>query len=102
MNTYTKKNCYGHWESRTIIELQDSKQLTILTAKRSSGHLVTTVSVGTYERGFITHTVYQDYSASWISSHQKWITSKVVEDQHGSLDMMQIIIEVNKHYGIEG
>jgi hypothetical protein len=80
--------------------LSDSKQLTVLTTKRSSGCLVTSVSVGTLEGGFITHKVYDDYSRNWLSSNHKRITSKVVEAQHDSISIDLVLDDVCLHYSI--
>lgn len=81
--------------------LTDTQELTILTSKQSNNALVTRISVGTIEGNFVTHTVYQDYSSSWITSYPKRTTSKVVESQHGLIVLDAVIREVCKHYGID-
>jgi len=82
MSYKINKTVHNGWRAETVLMLTNTLQLSIVTTKRHTGHLVTTASCGYLEDGFIKHTIYQDYSTTLDKSYPKRITQKVVEEQH--------------------
>lgn len=101
-NTYISKDRYGKWNARTTMMLADKRELLVTTYKNSRGALATYVSVGTVERGFVTHKLYQDYSKCFAADPIR-CTEKNVSMQHrlvlGKLDA--ILDDVTRHYNNE-
>ena len=70
------------YQATTNIQLDEEKQLQILTMKRWGGRLITTGNVMIKEGNFLTHKMYGDYSSNIEDETVPRITSKVVIAQH--------------------
>lgn len=101
MPTLTTKNHYGRWETRTTEMISDTLELNIFTAKLSKeSPLRTIVSVGTKDGMVTKFEPGLDYYSVWVTSSPLRLTSKVVEDQHFSMDFSVIRRTALEHYGI--
>jgi hypothetical protein len=89
MNTTIKKDHYNHWIAKTDIDLPSGKLLTITTRKSNNG-LVSSASVASYENGFLTHVMFQDFSIRLEHSNPKRISEKVVVQQHNTIDFNNV------------
>ena len=86
MTMILKQDHYKKWIAKTDIDLANNKVLTISTSKNSRGVLTTYASVAIQEGAFLTHRMYQDFNILVRESFPKRVTSKVVSDQHTSID----------------
>jgi hypothetical protein len=98
MNTTIKKDYYKHWNAKTDIDLPNGKLLTITTRKSNNGGLLSSASVASYEKGFLTHVMLQDFSIRLEHSNPKRITCKVVEQQHNTLDFDSVKLQALAFY----
>ena len=101
MKTLIRKNHYKQWVAESQVMISDDLQLTFKTSKLSSGQLVSNASVGKFERGFISHTLFQDYHVNMIVSQPSRVTEKVVMEQHQAIDYEWIIAEACKFYNVD-
>lgn len=85
------KDMRGNWMAEDSIQLDDTRHLEVLTMKRSSGMLVTTVKAVIKENNCSTYVPFQDYSDTLISSPLR-CTSKNVATVHN--EMMSFIEQV--------
>jgi hypothetical protein len=74
------KGCRG-WTAETTLALDDSRYLQILTMKRHSGALVTTVNAAVKEGSFFTYSPLDDFRAT-LASVVTRCTEKAVTAQH--------------------
>ena len=97
--TFIHKDKRTGWRAETKIPLGDNWQLDIGTRKTHEGWLVSSVTVGRVERGFVTHRLFTDYSRYAIKREGR-CTDKVIEKQHDeALSMLATIIaDVRDHY----
>jgi hypothetical protein len=82
MKTSIRKNYRGNWKAETHIDMPElgvDKFLEITTTKQYKG-LTTTTTVNTREGYFVTHTMYQDFSTTFVSGDR--CTEKNVRKQH--------------------
>jgi hypothetical protein len=100
VSTFVRQDHYKNWRAESTVMISDTLQLSVVTMKRSSGRLLTSASVGKVERGYISHTVYQDYSKNVLVSTPKKVTCKAVEAQHQLVDMEEVVAEALKFYQI--
>jgi hypothetical protein len=98
MNTTIKQDYYKRWNVKTDIDLPNGKLLTITTRKSNDGGLLSSASVATYEKGFLTHVMFQDFSIRLEHSNPKRITCKVVEQQHNTLDFDSVKLQALAFY----
>jgi hypothetical protein len=98
MKTSIKQDHYKHWIAKTDIELPNDKLLTITTRKSNNGGLLSCASVASYEKGFLTHVMYQDFSIRSEHSNPKRVTAKVVEHQHNTLDFDSVKLQALAFY----
>lgn len=100
MNTFISKDKRTGWRAETCIKLADGWQLDIVTRKGNTGGLVTHVTVGRAERGFVTHRLYTDYSRSIIIKPGVRCTEASVTTQHAEALAMWADIDasVREHY----
>ena len=84
--TFVRKDMHGNWRASDEIDLGEGRKLTVTTSKLYNGTLCTSASVGHLDGGFITHSMYQDFSMSRIAlTKPARCTSKVVEEQHAEV-----------------
>lgn len=88
------------WTARDTVSFGDNMQLTVSTYK-SGTNVVTTARVDKVERGFLTHTVFQDFTARLLSMPCKRVTSKVVSQQQSWVSMMDVLKSAKFYYGVE-
>ena len=98
MNTTIKQDHYNHWVAKTDIELPNDKLLTITTRKSNNGGLLSSASVASYEKGFLTHIMFQDFSIRLEHSNPTRVTAKVVEQQHNILDFDSVKLQALAFY----
>lgn len=102
MQTYIRKNHYGHWKAETEIALEGKQVLSIYTSKNDRGALVTNASVLTISEDGLgkVHAVFADYSKRQETTSPKRITSKAVEEQHYRVlaNLPAIKLEVTEFY----
>ena len=98
MNTTIKQDYYKHWIAKTDIDLPLGKLLTITTRKSNNGGLLSSASVASYEKGFLTHVMFQDFNIRLEHSNHKRITCKVVEQQHNTLDFDSVKLQALAFY----
>jgi hypothetical protein len=99
--TSVRRDQSGNWRASNIMSLGNSYEFSITTYKNvSRGLLMTSVSVGKKDGGFITHTMYQDY-AKTVFMVKCRVTSKAVEEQHAeALKMLpDFLAEIKAMYG---
>ena len=101
--TYIRKNYHGQWEARTVIMLSPTHEFTVLTAKRSTGSVATTASVGQRDGISVVHMVFQDYSKTLHLQKYPRVTQKVIETQHNEIlkDIDAWTNEARAQYGLE-
>ena len=87
------------WQAETKIDLAD-RQIRILTMKRYSGNLTTTVTVGKNEDGMFSYMLYQDFSKQLLSTKCR-VTEKAVKEQHSQINIDSIVAEVKEFYQME-
>jgi len=98
MNTTIKQDHYKHWIAKTDIDLPNGKLLTITTRKSNNGGLLSSASVASYEKGFLTHVMFQDFSIRLEHSNPKRVTAKVVEQQHNTLNFDSVKLQALAFY----
>ena len=98
MNTSIKQDHYKHWIVKTDIDLPLGKLLTITTRKSNNGGLLSSASVASYEKGFLTHVMYQDFNIRLEHSNPKRATAKVVEQQHNTIDVDSVKLQALAFY----
>lgn len=94
MTTTVHKNYRKNWEAETQVEMPElglNKFLDITTTKRYSGHLVTTVSVCTSERGMVTHMVYQDFNIRFIVSGDRCTKANVTKQHKSAVSQLNYL-----------
>ena len=101
-NTEIFRDRYGHWQGKTTIKLGNSQELLISTYKNNRGALATYASVGTLDRGFVTHKLYQDYSKCFAADAVR-CTEKNVQRQHETVlgKINYILDDITRHYNKE-
>jgi hypothetical protein len=97
--TFISRNHAKAWDAKTIVPLKDRQQLTIHTYKNHRGALATYASVGTLERGFVTHKLYDDYSKCFAAEAVR-CTEKAVAAQHRDVlaRLPTILDDITRHY----
>ncbi len=98
MNTTIKQDHYKNWIAKTDIDLPNGKLLTITTRKNNNGGLMSSASVASYEKGFLTHVMYQDFNIRLECSNPKRVTSKIVEQQHNAIDFNSVELQALAFY----
>tara|TARA_R110000868_G_scaffold60_2_gene676 strand:- start:1315 stop:1632 length:318 start_codon:yes stop_codon:yes gene_type:complete len=102
METFTRhyKGLRGY-RSETEIKLGGNRVLSITTMKRNGGNLATCASVGLKEGSFITHTMYQDYSATLINEFKRVTKNAVIQQHQAGLNLLSMVLDdVYKQYGV--
>jgi hypothetical protein len=92
-----KRDHYKNWVAKTEIKLGDDRILTISTSKGRNS-LRTMASVAKYERGFLSHMMFQDFNILVTESFPNRVTSKVVESQHLGVDNEDILAKAVRFY----
>jgi hypothetical protein len=100
MNTTIKQDNYKNWIAKTDMDLPNNKILTITTRKNNSGGLLSSASVASYENGFLTHVMFQDFNIRIKDSIPKRITAKIVEQQHNSIDFVAVKLQALVFYNL--
>lgn len=100
MNTTIKQDHYKHWIAKTDMDLPNNKILTITTRKNNNGGLLSSASVASYEKGFLTHVMFQDFNIRIKDSIPKRITAKIVEQQHNSIDFDSVKLQALVFYNL--
>jgi hypothetical protein len=100
MNTTIKQDHYKNWIAKTDIDLPNGKLLTITTRKSTNGGLLSSASVASYEKGFLTHVMHQDFNIRIKDSIPKRVTAKVVEQHHNSIDFDSVKLQALAFYKI--
>ena len=100
MNTIIKQDHYKNWVAKTDIDLPNGKLLSITTRKSNSGGLLSSASVASYEKGFLTHVMYQDFNIRLEHSNPKRVTAKVVEQQHNAIDVDSVKMQAIAFYNL--
>lgn len=106
--TFISKDKRTGWRAETKIRLGVDEtdaanpvrwQLDITTRKGNSAGIVSHVTVGRVERGFVTHRLYTDYSR-YVFKREGKCTEKAVSTQHDeALAMLETIVaDVRDHY----
>lgn len=98
MNITIKQDHYKNWFAKTDIDLPNDKLLTITTRKSNNGGLLSSASVASYEKGFLTHVMFQDFSIRLEHSNPKRVTAKVVEQQHNSINIESVKLQALAFY----
>ncbi len=99
MKTFIAKDHYGNWQSVSQEDLNERLTLQIKTHKTHNGNLNTTASV--YHdagNGMISHAYGTDFNKMLVSKQYGRVTSKVVEQQHSTVDFEQIKAEAIAFY----
>ena len=100
MNLTIKQDHYKNWIAKTDIDLPNDKLLTITTRKSNNGGLLSSASVASYEKGFLTHVMYQDFNIRLEHSNPKRVTARVVEQQHNTLDFDSVKLQALAFYNL--
>lgn len=100
MKTLIRKNYYKQWVAESQVMISNNLALEFRTSKLSNGQLVSSASVGKIEKGFRSHTLFQDYHVNMIVSQPSRVTEKVVMAQHQAIDFEWIIAEACKFYNV--
>lgn len=97
---YVSKDKRTGWKAESKVMLGDTWQVDITTRKNDRGALVTLVSVGRIERGFLTHRLYSDYMRYAFNRAGVKCTEKNVTNQHTeAVNMIDTILaDVRDHY----
>lgn len=78
------KNMHGNWQAENWVDLPNGKGLRVLTCKRSSGDLVTSITAGESKNGMFTYAPFTDYNAYPATTAGR-CTSGAVATQHGGV-----------------
>jgi hypothetical protein len=77
--TYINKAING-WRADTKFVI-GNKQIALVTSKRSNGKLMSNLSVGAVENGFVSYMMYQDFN-KMIAENDKRCTEKNIIELH--------------------
>jgi hypothetical protein len=96
---HIRKDAHYGWTVTTYFDFRDAMKIKVLTMKRSSGNLVTTVSAMHQDGAFESHMVYRDFSKTMASDRVR-VTEKAAMEQHNRVVAMRddIIRQVTEHY----
>lgn len=105
MQTYISKNLRGHWQAETTIETgMPGKVLGLLTMKRSTGTVLTTVQCKTKLHSNVgtIYEPYSDYNAYMPAPYATRCTEKAVREQHArhlaTVQSPEYLAQVREHY----
>jgi len=98
MQSRTYKGAFG-WKAETVVNLTDTIRLCIVTMKRSSGALITSVTGSQREGDYYFYTVLQDFNKSVLSSTPARVTQKTVDQQQAQVDeILDAIIDDARNF----
>lgn len=99
MTTKIYKHHYGYgWVAESSIDIEGGRAIRFFTMKRSSGNLVTTVTVGTADENSFSFVMFQDFNKIIIQTRPSRVTAKVVEQQHNQIDVDAVKAQVKEFY----
>jgi len=100
VKTAYRKNFYNQHVIESTVLISDTKQLTLYTSKGSSGKLISNASVSTVNKDglSVTHTMFVDFNKRYKVSIPKRTTIKVVEAQHNSINIEEVINDAKRFY----
>jgi hypothetical protein len=80
------------------LDLGNSKVL-VLTTRKSGDSIKTYASVKRDEgKGFLIHSMFQDYNKCWATTPTKRVTQKLIDEQASSIVVENIIKDVEEFY----
>lgn len=96
---HIRKDAHNGWTVTTYIDFHDDMKIKVLTMKRHSGNLTTTVSATRCDGEFETHMMFKDFSKTMASDRVR-VTEKAAMEQHNRVVAMRddIIRQVTQHY----
>mgnify|MGYP003338701522 FL=1 len=97
---WTYKSKVNGWTAEESVSFGDKMQLTVSTYKRGD-NLVTTARVDKVDGMFLTHRVFQDFTAKLLSMPCKRVTEKAVSQQQSWVSMMDVLKSAKFYYGVE-
>lgn len=104
MKTRSYKNFHNQWvvETTTLLEPESKFQFTINTSKRSSGYVTTSASVSKVSDDGMstTHELFSDYNKQLSKNEYKRATLKVLEGQHNSVNIDEVIADARAFYSL--
>lgn len=85
----------------SLYDLGNGAHLRLLTMKRSDGRITTTVTHVRSERGFLSHTPFEDYHKTVATSERgARATEKFITEQHTSVDIGALKAECARFYRV--
>jgi len=98
MQSRTYKGAFG-WKAETVVNLTDTIRLCIVTMKRSSGALITSVTGSKREGDYYFYTALQDFNKSVLSSAPARVTQKTVDQQQAkAAEILDAIIDDARNF----
>jgi predicted amino acid dehydrogenase len=98
MQSRTYKGAFG-WKAEAVVNLTDTIRLCIVTMKRSSGALITSVTGSKREGDYYFYTVLQDFNKSVLASTPARVTQKTVEQQQAQAEkILDAIIDDARNF----
>ena len=94
------KNKVNGWTAEESVSFGTNMRLTVSTYKRGT-NLVTTARVDKVDGMFLSHTLFQDFTAKLLSMPCKRVTEKVVTQQQSWVSMMDVLKSAKFYYGVE-
>jgi hypothetical protein len=75
--TYINKGING-WRAETKFVISN-KQIALITSKRSNGKLMSNLSVGTVENGFVSFIMYEDFNQMIAENDKRCTENNIIE-----------------------
>jgi hypothetical protein len=91
---------YHGWVAKSDHVIEGNRILKLLTMKHNNGQLITTATAIIRE-GNVEHLkVFRDYYKAVVKTDCKRVTQKAVEEQHKTVDVDALMVEVKNFYQI--
>lgn len=97
MNTRIYKSKFNGWTGLSEFDLGNNRVLTINTCKRNGGAIVSHASVAKRDGAFLSHIIFQDYSAR-VAIGGNRATEKAIAELHNSIDFEAVKLAAIAHY----
>lgn len=91
------KSKFNGWTANSEIEIGQGRVLQINTCKRNGGAIVSHASVAKRDGAFLSHIIFQDYSAR-VAIGGNRATEKAVAELHQTIDFDSVIAAASAHY----